>query len=334
MTCLLAKTVYHKNRGSSLRASNLPQSRKGRKKETYLDWWQRRIRTLSGFEDEAKRLFAVTGVAYSVKGPWVVMKLALIAYYIGLYSSIIKSRFEKAYYVDFFAGPGLNRIEDTDDLILGSPLLADRGPKAGRKFDKLILVENDDRRVNALGKLLPLAQVIPHDINARGVEEVLSSLPLNVPSLVFVDPEGLEIHWKTLERILSRWCDVIINFQSSGIQRTVASARNSLAYDATLDHFFGTWQWRDCQTEEDLLDLYVAQLGKHRDVVVPIRVQGPGIFHYHIIIAVRKTKGSQTWVEAIYRAKTKIEEAASGDVKPLLDVYYKRQMTLTTFDSD
>ena len=276
----------------------------------------------------------MTGVAYSVKGPWVVMKLALIAYYIGLYSSIIKSRFEKAYYVDFFAGPGLNRIEDTGDLILGSPLLADRGPKADRKFDKLILVENDDQRSNALRKLLPLAQVIPHDINVGGVEEVLSSLPLNVPSLVFVDPEGLEIHWRTLERILSRWCDAIINFQSSGIQRTVASARNSPAYDATLDDFFGTREWRDCQTEEDLLALYVAQLGKHRDVVVPIRVQGPGIFHYHIIIAIRKTKGSQRWVEAIYRAKTKIEEATSGDVKPLLDVYHKRQMMLTTFDSD
>jgi three-Cys-motif partner protein len=299
-----------------------------RKKETYLKWWQKRITTLSGFEGEAKRLFLQTETAYRVKGTWAVMKLAIIAYYIGLYSSIIKSRFERAYYVDFFAGPGLTQIEDTGDLILGSPLLADRGPKAGRKFDKLILVENDDQSVNALRKLLPSAQIVPHDINSEGVEEVLSSLPQSVPSLVFVDPEGLEIHWKTMERILSRWCDIIINFQSSGIQRTVASARNSSAYDAKLDLFFGTWEWRDCYAEEDLLALYVAQLGKHREVVVPIRVQGPGIFHYHIIVAVRKTKGTQRWVEAIDRAKTKIEAATSEDVKPLLDVYHKRQATL------
>lgn len=262
------------------------------------------------------------------------MKLALIAYYIGLYSSIIKSRFEKAYYIDFFAGPGLNRIEETNDLILGSPLLADRGPKASRKFDKLILVENNDQRVQALTKLLPSARIIPHDINAEGVEEVLSILPQDVPSLVFVDPEGSEIHWKTVERILSRWCDVMINFQSSGIGRTVASARNSPSYGVTLDHFFGTREWRDCHGEGDLLDLYVAQLSRHREVVIPIKVQGPGIFHYHIIVAVRKTKGSQGWVEAIHRAKTKIEAATSGDVKPLLDVYHKRQTTLTIFDSD
>jgi three-Cys-motif partner protein len=305
-----------------------PLLRKKRRKETYLDWWQRRIRTLSGFEDEAKRLFAETGVAYPVRGSWAVMKLALIAYYIGLYSSIIKSRFEKAYYVDFFAGPGLNRIEDTNDLILGSPLLADRGPRADRKFDKLILVENDEQRILALRKLLPSAHIVTNDINAEGVDEVLSTLPQNIPSLVFVDPEGLEIHWRTLERMLERWCDVMINFQSSGIGRTVASARNSTAYDATLDHFFGTQKWRDFQTEEDLLSLYVAQLGKHREVVIPIKVQGPGIFHYYIIVAVKKTKGTQGWVEAIHRAKTKIEAATSDDVKGLLDVYHKRQATL------
>jgi three-Cys-motif partner protein len=302
--------------------------RKARRKETYMTWWHKRIRTLSGFEDEAKRLFAQTGKAYPVKGTWAVMKLALIAYYIGLYSSIIKNRFPQAYYIDFFAGPGLTRIEETGDLILGSPLLADRGPKADRKFDKLILVEHDVKRAAALKKLLPSSQVVPHDINSEGIKAVLSSLPQNAPSLVFVDPEGLEIHWKTMEQILNRWCDVIINFQTSGIQRIVASARNSAKYDETLDLFFGTWEWRDCHIEEELLALYVAQLGKHREVVVPIRVQGPGIFHYHMIVAVRKTKGTQQWIDAIDRAKAKIEEATSDDVKPLLDVYHKRQATL------
>jgi three-Cys-motif partner protein len=304
------------------------RSRKKRKRESYLDWWQRRIRTISGFENEAKKLFVETGAAYPVKGTWVVMKLALIAYYIGLYSSIIKSIFEKAYYVDFFAGPGLNQIDETHDLILGSPLLADRGPKPNRKFDKLILVESNNQRAAALGKLLPTAQVIPYEINTKGIEEILTALPSGVPSLVFVDPEGLELHWNTLERILGRWCDVMINFQSSGIGRTFASARNSTAYNATLDQFFGTPAWRKCRTEDDLLALYVGQLEKHRDLVIPIRVQGPGIFHYHIIVAVRKTKGTQGWVEAIHRAKVKIEAATSDDVKSLLDVYHKRQATL------
>jgi three-Cys-motif partner protein len=189
-------------------------------------------------------------------------------------------------------------------------------------------VESNDRRAVALRKLLPSAQIIPYDINGQGIEEVLSALPQGVPSLLFVDPEGLEIHWRTLERILGRWCDVMINFQSSGIGRTVASARNSKTYDATLDQFFGTTEWRSCYTEEDLLGLYIAQLNMHRDLVIPIRVQGPGIFHYHIIVSVRKTKGAQGWVEAIYRAKTKIEAATSSDAKQLLDVYHKRQATL------
>ena len=304
-----------------------------RKKQTYFEWWQSRIRKLSGFENEAKQLFANTGEAYPVKGAWVVMKLALIAYYVGLYSTIIKKLFAKAYYVDFFAGPGLNRITDTADIIFGSPLLADRGPAQEKKFDKLILVEPNAKRNEALAKLLPAALIIPEDINTGGIDRVLELLPDDAPSLVFVDPEGLEIHWNTLVKIFARWCDMIINFQSSSIERSVATARTDISREPSLDLFFGTADWRNCLNEDSLLELYVTRLKQYRPVVIPIRVQGPGIFHYHIIVAVKKTKGPQGWIEAIERAKNKIEAATSDDLKPLLDVYHRRQTTFTDFKS-
>jgi three-Cys-motif partner protein len=176
---------------------------------------------------------------------------------------------------------------------------------------------------------VPNAEVLPHDINGEGITRVLAAVSSqSTPGLVFVDPEGLEIQWKTLELILGRWCDLMINFQTSSIARI-----NDAAHEAALDAFYGTPEWRNCVSGDDLLTFYVQRLSIHRDVVIPVRVQGPGVFHYHIIIAVRKTRGSQEWVDAIYRAREKIEQATSRDAEQFLDIRYKRQARLSDFES-
>lgn len=145
-----------------------------------------------------------------------------------------------------------------------------------------------------------------------------------------MDPEGLELRWTTLEKMLGRWCDIIINFQSVSILRIFGSAANNPSYERSLDNFFGTGNWRACTGEDDLLALYVQRVGKFRDVVIPIKVQGPGVFHYHMIVGVRKTRGTQGWIEAIHRAKQKIEQATSKDAEGYLDIYHARQLTLST----
>jgi three-Cys-motif partner protein len=267
-------------------------------------------------------------VAYPVRA-WAVLKLALVAYYISVYTSIIKKRFPKSYYIDFFAGPGLNAISETGDILLGSPLLADRVPSQDRKFDKLLLVENDPVRSRAIGTLLPSAIVISQDINSAGINSILAQLAKpSVPSLVFVDPEGLAIHWSTLEKILSCWCDIMVNYQPTSVRRIVGSARGNPVYEQSLNDFFGSDTWKACSNDEELLGLYVENLEKYREVVIPIKVQSPEAFHYYIIIGVRRTAGSQGWIEAIHRAKANVEQATSDDAKHLLDVYMGRQATM------
>lgn len=307
-----------------------PTSKTSRTKP-YREWWLDRIETLSGFQNEARTLHQTTHEAYPV-GPWAILKLALVAYYIDVYTSIVKKIFPKSYYVDVFAGPGLNKISETDDIVLGSPLLADRVPSQGKKFDKLILVENNPARRNALGRLLPSAFIFPDDINVTGIGSILAHLTeSNTPSLVFVDPEGLAIHWGTLEKILSCWCDVMINYQPTSVRRIVGSARSNAAYEQSLDNFFGSDAWMGCSNDDELLGLYVKNLKQYREVVIPIKVQSPEAFHYYIIIAVRKTGGSQGWIKAIYRAKANIEQATSDDAERFLDVYMGRQATIDGF---
>jgi three-Cys-motif partner protein len=299
-----------------------------RKKKSYREWWQDRIETLSGYQNEARALHQTAHEAYPV-GAWAILKLALVAYYIDLYTSIIKKIFPKSYYVDTFAGPGLNKINETDDIVFGSPLLADRVPSEGKKFDKLILVENNPTRRNALGRLLPSAAIMPEDINRTGITSILAHLAeSNIPSLVFVDPEGLAIHWRTLEKILSCWCDVMINYQPTSVRRIVGSARSNAVYEQSLNDFFGSDEWKACSNDEELLGLYTENLQKHREVVIPVKVQSPEAFYYYIIIVVRKTAGNQAWVEAIHRAKKNVEQATSEDAKRLLDVYMGRQATI------
>jgi len=268
-------------------------------------------------------------VAWGV-GAWALLKLAIFAFYADVYTSIIKARFSQTYYLDLFAGPGLNKINETGDLILGSPLLADRVPKQGKKFDGMILIEKSREDANALRKLLPNAEVLHRDVNKDGLEIALKSIPQNpaCPVLAFVDPEGLEIQWSTLESLLKIWSDVMINYQPTSVRRVIGSLKNTPSLENSLNRYFGGNQWKGCSTDDELFQLYLSKIKQHKEVAIPIRVRGSGGFYYYIIVAVRRTGGEQHWIDAVHRAKEKIEAASSHDAERFLEIYKGRQQLI------
>lgn len=303
--------------------------RKGKRKKDYLQWWMDRIAILTGFKEEARKLYSLTNTTYTV-GSWALLKLVILEYYVDVYTTIIKKIFNEAYYLDLFAGPGLDLIKETGDVIFGSPLIADKVPKPEKKFDKLILIEQDRSSAAALQTLLPHATVIPEDVNVSGLEKALGLFPKDrsVPCLAFVDPEGLDLQWSTLQMLLQRWSDVVINYQPSAVRRAAGSIYISSSYATTLTKFFGTEKWALCNTEEEYLELYRSQIEQHKDYTIPIKVQGPGGFHYYIIVAVRKTGGAQRWIDAIHRAKEHIEKANYKDAERFLRIFKGEQRTL------
>jgi len=306
------------------------KSKKRRRRMDYFEWWMKRINTLKGFKEEAARLYRVTKTAYS-PGSWAVLKLAILAYYIDVYTVIMKARFDETYYLDLFAGPGLNRIKGTEDIIFGSPLLADKTPKPNKKFDRLILIERNKKYAEALVRLLPQADVIPEDVNSTGLKKTVNNIfPSNkaVPFLAFIDPEGLEIEWSTLQVLLERWSDVIINYQPSAVRRVARSVAKSEKFAETLTKYFGTDKWSNCCTDEDFLELYEKQIRRFKEYVIPIKVRGPKGFYYYIIVAVRKTGGTQGWIDAIYKAKYYIEKADYKDAERFLRIFRGEQQTL------
>lgn len=290
-------------------------SRRGRL--TAFEWWSRRIGTLQGQSHEANQLFQKTKVAYPA-GEWAILKHAILAYYTDLYTNIIKKYFDKAYYFDLFAGPGLNKIDDFNLISFGSPLIADRVPR--KKFDKLYLFEVKPEYAEALRKLLPYAKIIFGDVNGTEFKNIIESL-CSVPSvhfLAFVDPEGLEIEWETLQHLFQFTGDIIINCQCTGIARYALKRDKTPADIKKLQRFFGTDEWKTCKNEEELFKLYLERIKEHREIVIPIKVTSPHRFYYYIIVAVRKTKGSQKWVSVIEDTKEKIEKIRPEDLESVV----------------
>ena len=298
---------------------------KSTRKGDYLSWWLKRINVLKGFKDEASQLYQATKVAYSPRS-WALLKLSILSYYVDVYTNIIKAIFPHTYYLDIFAGPGLNTIRNGTDVVFGSPLIADKIPRSNKKFDKIILIEKKPIYAEALQKLLPNAIVINQDVNEGGLDTAFTkfSSTRSTPFLAFVDPEGLQNEWKTMEKLLERWSDVIINFQISAVSRTAGLSTGS----ETLTKFFGTDSWKECKDPNDYLDLYLQQIKKYKEIAIPIKVQGVGGFYYYIIVAIRRTKGNQKWINAILTAKENIEKANYRDVQRFLEIYKGEQKTL------
>src|SRR5437867_3296802 len=113
--------------------SSLAKTTKGKPKKTYFDWWMERLNELHGFEAEAKKLYAQTSRAIKADS-WAILKLIFLSNYADMYTSIIKSKIGRAYYLETNAGCGLDMIEDVDNaIVFGSPLVAAKKPK--KKFD-------------------------------------------------------------------------------------------------------------------------------------------------------------------------------------------------------
>ena len=89
-------------------------------------------------------------------------------------------------------------------------------------------------------------------------------------NLAFLDPEGLEVEWKTVEKLANlHRMDMIINFSTNGITRN-ADQLFRREDDTVIDRFFGTREWRSIYSQvrggdksfvrRKLIDFYLQRL--------------------------------------------------------------------------
>lgn len=212
-------------------------------------------------------------------------KLTILKGYMARFTTSMKDKKWRALnYIDLQAGPGKNSFSSSGDVILGSPLLAltTRYP-----FANLFLVEMGlsefgalETRVGASERAssakhfnedcnLAVDTIVERirQIDAEYIDGIWPCL-----NLAFLDPEGLEVEWRTVEKLASlQRMDLIINFSTSGITRNAGMAAQKNE-DTIFDRFFGTREWRKVYEQarsggnslirRELIDFYLSRLNE------------------------------------------------------------------------
>ncbi|GMU33459.1 MAG: three-Cys-motif partner protein TcmP [Planctomycetia bacterium] len=195
-----------------------------------------------------------------------------LARYIHAFTTAMKpKKWSGLYYIDLFAGAGIERLKESSRLCWGSPLIA---AQTRPRFDGLYLCEKTAEKYEALvqrlGRLgISFAQSCHGDANELA-NELIAQIPAKSLSLAFLDPYGLHLDYSTVTAISRRRCDLIIFFPDR-----VDVLRNwKLNYydnpNSNLDRVLGKGtNWRSIlesaphqQHPEVLRQLYVSQLKK------------------------------------------------------------------------
>ncbi|WP_425396691.1 three-Cys-motif partner protein TcmP [Aeoliella sp.] len=213
-------------------------------------------------------------------------------------------------YVDLFGGPGVIQIRDSRRRIPGSALLAANTPKP---FDKLIVCEKDEQLARVCKTRLESAgagdrsTILVGDCNDL-IDEVVAAIPTRALTLAFIDPEGLHIHFQTIEKLAhGRKVDLLVLFADSmDLVRNVAFyAQQS---ESNLDRFLGSdcdWrtQWQNLpnQSRENVCklfqEIYQTQLNQKLgyEVFADQVMRSRTTAIYRVIYASKHPKGLEFW---------------------------------------
>lgn len=210
-------------------------------------------------------------------------KLTILKGYMARFTTAMKGKPWRALnYVDLQAGPGKNRFSPSGYIMLGSPLLAltTRFP-----FANLYLVEMGKPEYGALKTRVGASdhaasvKLFNEDCNeaVERIVEQIDTIDKNYIqgiwpclNLAFLDPEGLEVEWQTVEKLASlQRMDLIINFSTNGITRN-AGQLVEREDNTVIDRFFGTREWRSIYEQarsgggpvvrRELIDFYLSRL--------------------------------------------------------------------------
>ena len=187
------------------------------------------------------------------------LKLEALRRYIYMFTTAMRGKWESRTYTDLLAGPGKASFQQTDisqpcEFQLGSPLIA---LTTDHPFTHYWFVEKQKNYNKALkqrvstNQFASRARIIEGDCNIA-VDDIVTEITAlkNSLNMAFLDPEGLELPWVTIEKLAKvERMDLIILFSTKGFIRNV---KNSFATQnhTTLDRLFGGTGWRDEYTKD------------------------------------------------------------------------------------
>lgn len=251
---------------------------------------------------------ASDGLPLRPTGPWVHDKNYYLKRYLDIMTRGVGHKWAgKLSYVDLFAGPGRSVVRGTGEVVEGSPFVA-----LNCEFARYVFVDVPDvlstlqRRIATHPKAGRVS-LIEGDCN-EVIEAVRDASPPDHLTLAFVDPSGLQIHFRTIERLVQgRKIDLLMTIQfGMGIRLNLRQYSESDG-DA-LTHFLGNTTWREdveiggspSQIGQRIVDRYMRQLRElgyetvqNREVTV--RTDQNNLLLYFIVLASRHSRGQDFW---------------------------------------
>jgi three-Cys-motif partner protein len=157
------------------------------------------------------------------------------------------------YGLDLFAGAGLNYSEARGREIPSSPLIMlEAGPVAATK---VLMCELAKRTLRALehriGPYGDRAENFPGNVNEE-IHGMLERVPVRAPAFAFLDPEGADLAWSTVEAIAAHKAtekykveQLILLPTDSGFMRLLDRRQQNQAGAARVANIMPGDQWRD-----------------------------------------------------------------------------------------
>jgi three-Cys-motif partner protein len=253
------------------------------------------------------------------KRPQTWLKLLSLADYLPVWFAKISNLAADAYYLDFFAGPGVyvNGLATAK----GSPVLACEAAVAmvewhaarGRTWTPhLRFVEPDaETRASLRAELARFDGIIDYRIIPTSAEDALPGLlaeSAGSPTLAFFDPFGYDIAFDWVAAFKRPGInEVLISFDAQGIKRNIAAGQVA----GVTDFSGGDW-WQAHVAGTDLdLDAYLRDLALHLRGLFPYAgIQQFEFLSSHSLRAVAQCCGSivglTAWSAAVRKSRGKM----------------------------
>lgn len=265
------------------------------------------------------------GLPMRDSGEWTEKKLDILGHYITTSTIAMAGKpWRSRVYIDLQAGPGKNRIEKSGRVVLGSPLLA---LTRGKGYTDYRFVEQDPALADALRtRASATDRVTPQSIIVGDCNETVDGIVHEIQErdskylpnkwkslcLVFLDPEGLELHWRTVHFLATALrADFIINFSTGGLRRVAGEAFQHPEFSVAdrVNQFFGTEDWRNIPIRPDgsmpvneWIEFYqnrLSEIGYKWGTESSVKIKTDyGVELYRLLFASKDDLGVKLWEEA------------------------------------
>jgi three-Cys-motif partner protein len=202
-------------------------------------------------------------------GTWTEIKLKVLEKYLSAYAKILrKTQYYRFAYIDAFAGTGY--VKDKSKRPHDNPLLIEYDEEAKEyikgsvkvalesepHFDQYIFIELDQKKTDELKKMIKREHpelenkiTIRNDDANKIIRELCARNWDKHRAVLFLDPFGMEVEWKTIEAIAgTKAIDLWILFPLGvSVNRLLMRERDAIpdSWSNGLDKIFGNHDWFD-----------------------------------------------------------------------------------------